>query len=94
MQKIETDTFFLESTNRNFRKKKTKSCNYQGNDIVPVESTLSSFSEISNKLHETQVLKERQNKKYESSLDVDKKKAEEREAAQKRMEYLDNLKVY
>ena len=61
---------------------------------MPLESTLSSFSKISNKLHEIRVLKERQNKKYESSLDADKKKAEEREAAQKRMEYLDNLKVY
>ena len=45
-------------------------------------------------MHETRVLEERQNKKYESSLDADKKKAEEREAAQKRMEYVDNLKVY
>ena len=27
-------------------------------------------------------------------MDADKKKAEEREAVQKRMEYLDNLKVY
>ena len=45
-------------------------------------------------MHETRVLKERQNKKYESSLDADKKKTEEREDAQKMMEYLDNLKVY
>ena len=73
MQKIENETFFSESTNRNFRKKKTKSCNYRGNDI-PLESTLLSFSEISNKLHKTRVLKERQNKKYESSLDTDRKK--------------------
>ena len=39
-------------------------------------------------------MKERQNREYESSLEADRKKAEEREATQKRMEYLDNLKVY
>ena len=87
MQKIGNETFSSESINRNLR-------NYSGNDIVPLESTLSSFSEISNKLHETRVLKERQNREYESSLEADRKKAEEREATQKRMEYLDNLKVY
>ena len=52
------------------------------------ESTLSSFSEISNKLHETRVLKQRQNRECESSLEADRKQVE------KRMEYLDNLKVY
>ena len=61
---------------------------------MPLESTLSSFSEISNKLHETRVLKERQNKEYESSLEADRKKVEEKEATQERMEYVDNLKVY
>ena len=94
MQKIGNETFSSESINKNLRKKKTRSCNYSGNDIVPLESALSSFSEISNKLHETRVLKERQNREYESSLEADRKKAEEREATQKRMEYLDNLKVY
>ena len=39
-------------------------------------------------------MKERQNREYESSLEVDRKRVEEREATQKRMEYLDNLKVY
>ena len=94
MQKIGNETFSSESINRNLRKKKTRSYNYSGNNIVPLESTLSSFSKISNKLHGTRVLKERQNREYESSLEADRKKAEEREATQKRMEYLDNLKVY
>ena len=65
-----------------------RSCNYSGNDIVPSEPTLSSFSKISNKLHETRVLKQRQNRECESSLEADRKQVE------KRMEYLDNLKVY
>ena len=82
MQKIGNEIFSSESTNRNLRKKKTRSCNYSGNDIVPLESSLSSFSEISNKLHETRVLKERQNREYESRWESD------------RMEYLDNVKVY
>ena len=59
-----------------------------------VRVTLSSFSETSNKLHQTRVLKKRQNREYKSSLEVDRKKIGEREATQKRMEYLDNLKVY
>ena len=87
MQKIGNETFSSESINRNLR-------NYSGNDIVPLESTLSSFSEISNKLHETRVLKERPNREYESSLEANRKKVEEKEATQRRIEYLDNLKVY
>ena len=39
-------------------------------------------------------MKEKQNKEYESSLDDDMKKVEERVAAQKRMEYLDISKAY
>ena len=69
-------------------------CNYPGNDIVPLESTLPSFSEISYKLHETRELKGKQNEQYGSSLEKDRKKIEQREATQKRMEYLDNLNVY
>ena len=61
---------------------------------MPLESTLSSFSEISNKLHETRVLKERQNREYESSLEADRKKVEKKEATQERIENVDNLKVY
>ena len=38
MQKIGNETFSSESINRNLR-------NYSGSDIVPLESTLSSFSE-------------------------------------------------
>ena len=87
MQKIGNETFSSESINRNLR-------NYSGNDIVPLESTLSSFSEISNKLHESRVLKERPNREYESSLEANRKKVEEKEATQRRMEYLDNLKIY
>ena len=94
MQKIGNETFSSESINKNLRKKKTRSCNYSGNDIVPLESTLSSFSEISNKLHESRVLKERPNREYESSLEANRKKVEEKEATQRRMEYLDNLKIY
>ena len=94
MQKIGNETFSSESINRHLRKKKTRSCNYSGNDIVPLESTLSSFSEISNKLHESRVLKERPNREYESSLEANRKKVEEKEATQRRMEYLDNLKIY
>ena len=87
MQKIGNETFSSESINRNLR-------NYSGNDIVPLESTLSSFSEISNKLHESRVLKERPNREHESSLEANRKKVEEKEATQRRMEYLDNLKIY
>ena len=61
---------------------------------MPLESTLLLFSETSNKVHQTRVLKKRQNREYKSSLEVDRKKVGEREATQKRMEYLDNLKVY
>ena len=78
--------FDMESTNKGIEQKRRQNGH--------IESTLLSFSEISNKLQEIRVLKERQNKKYESSLDTDQRKAEEREASQEKIKYLVNLKVY